>query len=348
MFFMINPITTSLVSTLIRAAAPVIADSAMRRFLPVLGPTPRRLIVASLIVLGAVQLPLAATLAMLAVYTVYKVLQRKVLEVSKRRKMLEMAKQRKMLEVSKPFDAREEDRWNQFLDKLKGASEYPRISGRVEDVRQKALVNPAFRNLLFINIDEALRGCSDRSMHYFNLIFIDYEVCEPGISDAEVAKRLLGIKRAQILENLVFDWCKANLCSAESVERGLYCHIKLADTLGLPVPMTQMRYKVLGEVSEATLTEFADKVFGLTDTPEKQANYLIQEERWLDRLKMNHNDAFEAIDDAAVTKLNGLSDSDIGSGPYDLAAKKIQEERNAAIQALALRLTLAHLEKWPI
>jgi hypothetical protein len=317
----------------------------MRRFLPVLGPTPRRLIVATLIVLGAIQLPLAATLAMLATYRVYLAIIRtldqmpKAIQgpksfdpvsggsaVSTMPSSLSAPTYRPGASKIPSFDeclnrftSSEQTQIRKFIDKLKDTDDYvykkELIDAQILNVLNRAVEDSEFKKMLTDRVQDALGTCGDQAAHTFNQIFIDYYAFERGITDQELAERLIGCRRAKLLEQVVGQWYnkrKAVGQRDESVEVGLYCHLELAADLGLPpAPITTMLYSLLARgVTSHDLNNFKDDVLKATSTRAKQADILLDDTRWLERLKMNHEKEFAEIVEAAQNELADLDDKE--------------------------------------
>ncbi|MGH2612863.1 MAG: NEL-type E3 ubiquitin ligase domain-containing protein, partial [Rhabdochlamydiaceae bacterium] len=92
-----------------------------------------------------------------------------------------------------------------FLRKLKETQDYKQQSSRnsvVLQVKQMityAATHEEFREKLFKLLERALSTCGDRVSYYFNKIEIQRHLSQPNLTETDVAKILIGIRRKKLL-----------------------------------------------------------------------------------------------------------------------------------------------------
>jgi hypothetical protein len=248
------------------------------------------------------------------------------------------------------------DDFFQLLAELTGTRDFRVIptdlQRRVWAMLEAMLGDTVLRDELFTLAADP-RTCVDSVASCFSVLEVRFYVTQALHESEPVAARLTRLRVARQLFRLdqVERIARADVAARLAQERGvdevevsLAYRTGLASELELPGQPRTMQFESIAGVTQAQLTAAADTV-RQAEGSEQLARYIAQRDFWLQYLRQEHSQAFTDVEAPFWVRLDGVSEAEAGSeGAYLSQLNNLAEERKAAIEALALRLTREALE----
>ncbi|NIE76971.1 hypothetical protein F3J45_21260 [Pantoea sp. Ap-967] len=141
-----------------------------------------------------------------------------------------------------------------------------------------------------------------------------------------------GIARAEIQAR------QASGQSVDEIEVSLAYRTGLASELELPGQPRTMHFEATAGVTREQLDAAAARV-RLAEASDALPRYISQRDFWLESLRSEHGAAFNEVEAPFWARLDALDGAHPDSGDYLRASNELAMERQAAVEALALRLT---------
>jgi len=128
--------------------------------------------------------------------------------------------------------------------------------------------------------------------------------------------------------------------AVDEVEVSLAYRIGLAVRLDLIGQPRTMQFRAIAGVTRHDLERVYQAVQE-AEASDELAVFISQRDFWLPVLRVQHAEAFEALEQQFDTRLQALDEGKeaLGSAAYVQQANQIGKDRDAALEALALRLT---------
>jgi len=242
----------------------------------------------------------------------------------------------------------------QLLDELTGSSDYRLVrtdlSRRVWAMIEALNQDTRMRQELF-ELAADPRTCVDSVASCFGHLEVRQQVLQAThggdpltTRDArlQLARRLFRLDRVEAFARQDFE-ARSQPGNGEAVDE---VEVSLAYRTGLSVrldligqPRT-MQFRAIAGVTRHDL----DRVYRAVQAAEASdelAVFISQRDFWLPVLRVQHAEAFEALEQQFDTRLQALDEGKeaLGSAAYVQQANQIGKDRDAALEALALRLT---------
>lgn len=238
-----------------------------------------------------------------------------------------------------------------LLQRLKETSDY-RNGGRTKQnmilrvghMLQQAVVNTDFCARLFPILENGLaeRGCGDRITVIFDDIEIEWHLSQSeAFDEVGLAKLLVGLKRKDELDKIA--WRRIDeLRLGDQIEVFLFYHIKLKDQLQLPISTEEMLYSEVAGITVEMLAEDGDKVLKTTQSAEAIAQILPQYDKWSERVKALHPEAFKPIEAISEQIDTLIFDKSRREGETKQAIDALHDQQKRLEQEIIAKLT----KKW--
>ena len=203
----------------------------------------------------------------------------------------------------------------------------PGVRNCVDQILRSAANDGPFREFVMIQVAEGLGRCVDRIACSLTHIEIYWCVQFNHLSDPDLAKLLLGVRKIEVLgefiqarikeldrqkrhdvrlerirqrlvppedPDLLREWHEEELYG-EAVEVRLFFLAHLKERLSLPITAGEMRFEGCARTERKHLDVAFDYVDSMTRSREAQLNILIASERWVDHL-MQKDDVARALE----------------------------------------------------
>lgn len=243
-----------------------------------------------------------------------------------------------------------------LLDALRGTSDFLRsrsdLQRRLQNMFAAMVEDTGLREELF-QLAAAPRTCVDSVSHCFSALelrAVVYRTLQGAAPEASGPARLALARRLFRLECVEQQAQRFMQREAQAgrpvdeVEVSLALRIGLAPSLDLPGQPRSMRFAALANVSQADLDAAAQAV-RRAEAGAGLALFISQREFWVEYLRLRHAARFDALEQPFWQRLEALDArrGEIDDGLYLSQAQQLGEERETALQALALQLTEAAL-----
>jgi hypothetical protein len=251
------------------------------------------------------------------------------------------------------LDLRQIDNLKQFLLRLKKTEDFKHpltCQGLVLNVARMlhgACTNAAFKEKLFLIIEEALVTCHDRIADSFNDIYLLWllDCGSKDFSAKKLAEVLIGGRRLDILYRFANEKIREKGLGDE-IEVKLYFKVKLKSALNLPVATEGMLYPGMSGITNEELEIATKLALDQTSSADQILEILTSSEHWIEKLKQEHGEEFKKIDAQVNLELEQLfEDTTLQQQVVTDRTNEITAQRNAKIKELVIQLTKNWIEK---
>lgn len=244
----------------------------------------------------------------------------------------------------------------QLLAELTGTADFRRtradLERRVWRLIEAMLDSTALREQLF-ELAASPTTCVDSVASSFSTLEVHYllDQTRNQATRQPQGAALLAFARRLFRLDQVEQFARADMSSralegrgVDEVEVSLAYRVHLASVLDLPGQPRSMQFSEVAAVSPAQL-QAATAAVREAEASSALANFISTRDFWLEHLRATEAAAFSALDARFWARLESLAErqDSLPEGDYLAQMNRLGREREAALQALALRLTQAAL-----
>lgn len=244
----------------------------------------------------------------------------------------------------------------QMLSELSGTSDFSQaredLDRRVWEVLDAVQENSELRQELF-SLAANPRTCVDSVASCFSVLEVRVFAAralqrrapeQASAARLDVARRLFRLDRVEQIAREDIESRRAEGRGVDEIEVSLAYRSGLARRLGLPGQPATMQFQAIAGVSEAQLTAAEQSVREAEGT-DALAEYISQRDFWLEYLRSEYAERFSAVEQPFWDRLDALDDGEgLNEGTYLEQANQLASEREQALKALALELTVEALD----
>ncbi len=226
------------------------------------------------------------------------------------------------------------ERLKRTKDYLSGGNSKVKLIHRVFQMLEEASLNEQFRTELFPILEGACETCGDLvTLVFAKDIESRIHLSRAGEkNDGELAKLVVGLKRMALLEERA-NYHVETLGLVDPVEVELFLYCQLREPLELPLSTEGMLYPKIAGISSEILQADAALVLDKSRSPEDVCTILAANEVWQERIKKNHQEAFNQQEKTFSAEMEALSENDsMGSHARVEAMNSLKSKRDNATQ----------------
>ncbi|MGJ7548416.1 NEL-type E3 ubiquitin ligase domain-containing protein [Pseudomonas alloputida] len=240
----------------------------------------------------------------------------------------------------------------ELLAELTGTSDFRLarhdLSRRAWTMIQLAHEDSRIRTELFERAADP-RTCVDSVAHCFSQLEVRMRVLEVTFGgeplatrDARLllAQRMFRLDQVELFARNDFQGRFAEGRRVDEVEVSLAYRMGLAERLNLLGQPRTMEFQRVADVTQGHLDRAYQAVLA-AETGTERIRYISQRDFWTSYLRARYPEAFAQIAERFDTKMDALDDEKeaLGSGAYAQRCEKLRDDREQALDALALKLT---------
>ncbi len=240
-----------------------------------------------------------------------------------------------------------------FLQKLKTTQDYQNgessrqhVILQTQRMLDRGANHTAFREKLFMILEDANTSCSDRVSLAFTNIEIQWRLSQGEMSDVELARLLIGLRRLDLLDIQARKRI-TDLRLGDHIEIFLHYRVKLKDALRLPISTEGMSYpQMAASITPKILEEDCKAVLAQTTSEQDIVSILIQYDTWNERMKTVHSEQIKTIITTFEKKMTAIEvDTSLPEQKKIDQMKDLVPERETQVKALIADLTRAFVKE---
>ena len=196
------------------------------------------------------------------------------------------------------------DSLKNFLGRLKEVKDFKnsteagrgQLANRVFLILKGMLENEKFKELAFVQADEALSRCADRITLGLNSLEVLYHIhigCH-GQTASQLATLGVGLKRLDLIRQKT---AELHATGGDSVETELFLQLKLKEALNLPINTEGMLYSGMSRATDADIPAILEQIKARTSTKEDVVQLLVDQDFWKDHLRSENLDRYVELAD---------------------------------------------------
>lgn len=203
------------------------------------------------------------------------------------------------------------------------------LAKKIIRILEEASINPSFKQVFYGIIVDASETCGDRVALSILHLDIQHRLENMDLSDMPKLASFLsnGVWTLDLLEKCARNKVET-LAGVDEIETYLAYPIYLKEALDIPIVQEDMLYFRCSGVSDEDLQEAKNFVLEHRDNKEKQLEFLLSQEKWIEALRINHPEKMQQIESERESL---ASEDNLDADAYS----KIQEEYQAKLLNLS-------------
>lgn len=232
----------------------------------------------------------------------------------------------KQLDLSDSLELRS---WLNRISEISSETNRHILAKKIIGIVEEASISPSFRDVFYGIIEEASETCGDRIALSILHLDIQHGLANIDISDMPNLATFLsnGVWTLDLLEKCARKKVET-LPGVDEIETYLAYPIHLKEALDIPIVQEGMLYFRCSGVTEQDLQEAKNFVLEHRNNKEKQLQFLLSQEKWMEALRINYPEKMEQME---AERQHLASQDNLDGEDYS----KIQEAYNAKLLDLS-------------